>query len=92
MYIIKPYTKSQAKLLNVIVKPSTRKNKKIDVYTKDNQYICSIGSLGYLDYPNYLEKYGDYIANYQRELYKKRHHKDRLIEGSKGWYADNLLW
>ena len=92
MYIIKPYTKHKAKLLNVIVKPSTRKNKKIDVYTKDNQYICSIGFLGYLDYPTYLEQYGETIANHHRELYKKRHQKDRLIEGSKGWYADNLLW
>jgi len=92
MYIIKPYTKSQAKLLNVIVKPSTRKNKKIDVYTKDNQYICSIGDIRYLDYPTYMEQYGESVANYHRELYKKRHQKDRLKVESKGWYADNLLW
>ena len=92
MYIIKPYTKSKAKLLNVIIKPSTRKNKKIDVYTKNNDYICSIGDSRYLDYPTYLEQYGESIANRHRELYKKRHYKDRLIEGSQGWYADNLLW
>ena len=40
VYKIKPYSYEKAKLLNVKIKPSTRKDKKIDVY-KDNKYICS---------------------------------------------------
>lgn len=92
MYFILPYSKNQAKKLNVIIKPSTRKNKKIDVYNFNNEYICSIGDIRYNDYPTYLLKYGEKVANHHRNLYKKRHQKDRLIEGSKGWFADNLLW
>ena len=44
VYQIKPYSYEQAKKLNVEVKPSTRKDKKIDVY-KDKKYICSIGDI-----------------------------------------------
>lgn len=92
MYHILPYTKEQASQLGVIVKPSTRKNKKIDVFTKTNEYICSVGALGYGDYPTFQKLYGKEFADKKRELYKKRHQKDRTIKGSRGWYADKLLW
>ena len=92
MYIIKPYTKRRAKLLNVLVKPSTRQGKKIDVFTKDGKYITSIGAKGYLDYPYYLKYYGKQIADKKRKLYKIRHKANRLIRGSRGWFADQLLW
>lgn len=39
MYKIKKYSKDQAEKLNVKIKPSTKANKKIDVYDKDNKYI-----------------------------------------------------
>jgi hypothetical protein len=51
MYKILPYTIKQAKKLNVIVQPSIKKNKKLDVFSKDGTYICSVGALGYKDYP-----------------------------------------
>ena len=54
VYQIKPYSYEQAKKLNVEIKPSTRKDKKIDVY-KDNKYICSIGDINYYDYPTYIQ-------------------------------------
>ena len=38
VYQIKPYSYEQAKKLNVEIKPSTRKDKKIDVY-KDKIYL-----------------------------------------------------
>lgn len=92
MYIIKPYTKRKAKLLNVYVRPSTRKGKKIDIYNKNWEYITSIGAKGYNDYPTFLLYYGKRYADEKRRLYKLRHQKDRKIKYSRGWWADQLLW
>jgi hypothetical protein len=49
-YKITEYTKEQAKKLGVTVKPSTNKNKKIDVF-KGGEKIASVGGAGYADYP-----------------------------------------
>jgi hypothetical protein len=91
MYLIKPYTYKQAKKLNVVVKPSTLRGKKIDVFKRGIK-ICSIGAKGYYDYPTYLAIFGKQYANERRRLYKLRHRKDRLVKGSAGFYADKLLW
>ena len=90
MYKIKPYTKEKARQLNVIVKPSTNKNKKIDVY-KDNKKIASIGDIHYYnnDYPTYLLEKGKLYADKRKLLYHKRHQKDN---GLNGYYSKNLLW
>jgi hypothetical protein len=58
MYKITNYSFKKAKDLNVIIKPSTRKNKKIDVFSKDGDYIVSIGVVGYLDFPTYIKTKG----------------------------------
>lgn len=92
MYVILPYTLNAAKRLKVIVLPSKRKNKKIDVYDKHGNYITSIGAKGAMDYPNYLKYFGKKYAEQRRRLYKLRHSKDRKIKGSAGYYADQLLW
>jgi hypothetical protein len=92
MYIIKPYTYKQAKKLNVIVKPSRLKNKKIDVFNKLGKKIVSVGAKGYADYPTYLLIFGKKYADARRKLYKIRHQKDRLKKGTAGYYADKLLW
>ena len=91
MYQISNYTKDQAKKLNVIVKPSTRKGKKIDV-VKNGVVISSIGAIGYSDYPTYIKSHGLEYANNRRKLYKIRHEKDRHVVNSTGYYADKLLW
>jgi len=91
VYQIKPYSYEKAKLLNVEIKPSTRKDKKIDVY-KDNKYICSIGDINYYDYPTYIQNNGITFANERRKLYKQRHNNDRNIKNSSGYYADKILW
>lgn len=49
--------------LNVIVKPSTKKDKKIDVI-KNNAVIASIGAIGYSYYPTYLEMDKDYAVDF----------------------------
>ena len=89
MYKIKKYSYDQAKKLNVDIKPSTRKNKKIDVY-KDDVYICSIGDINYNDYPSYL-LIDKELAEKRRMLYHQRHKKDNIIN-TKGYYSLNILW
>ena len=91
MYQIKEYSYNKAKLLNVTIKPSTRKGKKIDVY-KNNNYIASIGALGMNDYPTYIQMNGIEYANERRKLYKQRHKNDLNKPNSAGYYAYNILW
>jgi hypothetical protein len=90
-YSITNYTKSQAKKLGVVVKPSSVKGKKIDVF-KNGEKIASVGALGYSDYPTYMKTKGKAYADERRKLYKIRHSKDRNVKGSDGYYADKLLW
>lgn len=90
MYDILPYSKAKAKELGVTIKPSTKKNKKIDVF-KNNELVASIGMLGYKDYPTYLKE-DRKIAESKRSAYKARHEADRKVKGSPGWYADKILW
>jgi hypothetical protein len=91
MYSITNYTYKQARKLGVIVKPSTNKTKKIDVY-KNNKKIASVGAYGMNDYPTYMKKNGIKYAKTRRRLYKIRHNKDRKKKWSNGWLADKLLW
>ena len=90
-YAITPYTYKQAKKLGVVVKPSTNKTKKIDVY-KHNRKIASVGAYGMNDYPTYMKLRGKTYAKTRRRLYKIRHNKDRKTRWTHGWLADKLLW
>jgi hypothetical protein len=87
MYSILPYTKAKAKELGVEIKPSKKKNKKIDVYT--DQGVISIGDKRYKDYPTFQKFYGTPTANFRRRLYLLRHKNDT---GLAGYYARELLW
>lgn len=91
MYDITEYSYQQAKRLGVTIKPSTNKKKKIDVF-KDGDKIASIGAVGYGDYPTFTKEKGKEFADKKRQLYKKRHEKDRHIKGTNSWWADNILW
>ena len=90
-YIIQPYSKEQARKLNVTIKPSTNKMKKIDVYKGDKK-IASIGAINYNDYPTYLKKNGRVYADNRRKLYKIRHQNDINKINSPGYFANKLLW
>ena len=92
MYKILPYTAAQARRLNVMIRTSSRKGKKIDVFDKEGYYITSVGARGYLDYPTYKKLFGKTVADQRRKLYKARHEKDRKVKGSPGYFADQLLW
>lgn len=89
MYKITQYTKNQAKKYDVIVKNSTNKNKKIDVF-KDGKKISSVGAINYKDYPTYLKEEGKQKADERRKLYKLRHKKD--LNAKNGKWANRLLW
>ena len=89
MYSITNYTRKQAKRLGVTVKPSTKPTKKIDVFKGDKK-IASVGALGMMDYPTYIQQKGLTFAKNRRRLYKIRHKKDR--HHGPGYYADQLLW
>ena len=90
-YTITKYTYKQAKKLGVTVKPSTNKTKKIDVYKKGEK-VASVGARGYNDFPTFMKLKGKKYAQTRRKLYKMRHEKDRHVKGSRGFYADRLLW
>jgi len=90
-YKIKIRSYDNAKKLGVIIRPSTRKDKKIDIFTKHNKYITSIGATGYNDYPTYLLT-DPKMAEQKKTNYKKRHDNHRNKVGSPSWYADKILW
>lgn len=84
MYKITDYSYNQAKKLGVQIKPSSLKNKKIDVFKGDKK-IASIGDIRYTDFATTKDKE-------QRRLYKIRHDKTRKKIGTKSYYADKILW
>jgi len=90
-YTITKYTRRQARLIGVTVKPSTNKTKKIDVY-KDGNKIAAVGANGMNDYPTYMKLRGKKYAKTRRRLYKIRHNSDRKEKWTNGWLADKLLW
>ena len=92
MYQILPYSHNQASKLKVIIKPSRKKNKKIDVYDLNNNYLVSIGSIDHFDYPYYIKYKGKEYAEKRRELYKKRFEKTRKIKNTASYFADKILW
>jgi hypothetical protein len=92
MYELKRYSIDNARELQVKIKSSTRKHKKIDIYTQTGLYICSIGDCRYSDYPSYIISHGLEYANKRRLLYKQRHERYRHVISSPSYYADRLLW
>lgn len=82
-YDLKKAEKNAAKI-GVTVKPSTRKEKKLDVF-KDGKKVASIGAKGYDDYTKHRDKK-------RKKLYKKRHEKYRHKKGTASYYADKILW
>ncbi len=60
-----------------LIKKSTRKNKKYDVFDKNKKYLFSFGSSLY---QHYFDVIGDYshlnhLDKKRRDLYYKRHNK-----------------
>ena len=92
MYKITARQLKNANALNVLIKPSKNKIKKIDVFNLQGVKIASIGAAGYKDYDIYLATEGLTYANERRRLYKIRHNNDRNKKGTAGYFADKILW
>lgn len=70
----------------IVIKKSTRKNKKLDLFLKsDNRYLMSIGDNRYEDFTIHNDEK-------RRQHYKARHNKYRHKKYSRSWFSDNLLW
>ena len=91
MYTITNYTRAKARKLGVVVKRSTSKFKKIDVF-KNGKKVASVGAIGYSDYPTFIKTKGKEFADKRRSAYRKRHQNNRTKIGTNGWYASSLLW
>jgi hypothetical protein len=92
VYKIKQYSYNKAKKIGVSIYPSNRRLKKIDVFSPDDEFICSIGDTRYKDYPTFLEEEGEEIAEMHRKAYRSRHAKELKKIGTPGWWAHYLLW
>lgn len=90
-YTIREHTREQAKKLGVSVKPSTVKDKKIDVH-KGGEKVASVGHKDYSDYATLLKTAGKEEADRRRKAYKSRHEMTRHKVGTNSYYADKLLW
>ena len=93
-YEIKDIQKKKAEKLNVEIKPSTTKKKKLDVF-KDGEKVASIGATGYKDYGTYLEELPKKDADKKRKNYIARHKKEPKMKDGKrtnSYYADKILW
>ena len=91
-YKITQYSYDKAEKLNLIIKSSKNKGKKLDVYTINNEFLHSIGDINYNDYPSYCIIYNEQYANERRRLYHIRHKKGINIINSKQYLSANLLW
>lgn len=80
------------KYRNWIIKPSTLKHKKYDVFNKEKK-VLSFGDKRYQQYKDKIGHYShlDHLDKKRRELYYKRHNKDYGIH-SADWFSKKFLW
>jgi hypothetical protein len=100
MYNITDYSYARANQIGVIIKPSEKEGKKIDVYhpngvagshpSMQGDYICSVGAYGMGDYPTYIESHGLEFANERRKRFYQRF--KNIQKDTKLWYSSVLLW
>ena len=91
-YKITKYSFDKAKELNLTIKVSKNKLKKIDVYKDNGVFLASIGDSRYNDYPNYCIIYNKEYADKRKLLYHNRHKQNSDVKYSKQWLALHLLW
>ncbi len=90
LYDIKDYSYARANQIGVMIKPSEKAHKKIDVYDEYEQYICSIGAKKMSDYPTYVETHGIEFANERRKRFYQRF--NNIKQDTTIWYSSVILW
>ena len=88
MYKIKAQQRKRAKEIGVEIKPSTKGNFKLDVYSKGRP-IASAGDKRFADFATYKETKGLAFANLRKQAYFRRHQSDKSLRGLLAAY---LLW
>ena len=88
MYKIKPAQRKRAKEIGVEIRPSTKGNFKLDVYSK-GRLIASVGHKHYADYATYKETKGLAYANFRKQAYFRRHQGDKSL---RELLANFFLW
>lgn len=82
------------KINGYTIKPSTRKNKKYDVY-KNDKYITSFGDTRYQHYYDKIGYY-EHLNHYdekRRKNYRSRHRNDNITDPNyAGYWSYNYLW
>lgn len=103
-YKIKSLQLENARKLDVVIKPSKKKNKKVDVFDKKGNLLASIGGVYpngkfYNDFATYIDKIGLTKARKKRDAYIKRHSKEpkfKMKDGKRiytpSYWADKILW
>jgi len=84
--------KANARKIGVVVRRSTRKNKKLDIFNRKGMKIASIGDSRYSDFHSYKRTKGIEFAKKRQTLYRIRHAKNIKVVGSAGYYANAILW
>ena len=90
-YNITDYTYKQAEKYGVEVKPSKRREKKLDVF-KDGKRVATVGAIKYGDFATYLQTRGQEYAEERRALFKKRFNRYIKKPNTNAWWASVLLW
>ena len=88
MYKINKKQYEIADKLGLVITPSIKKDKKLDVY-KNGKYLSSIGASGYDDYYSHFKSHDKLFADERKMLYLLRH-KDNI--GDAGRLSKYLLW
>ena len=88
MYKINKKQYEIADKLGLVITPSIKKDKKLDVY-KNGKYLVSIGAKGSDDYHSHFKNNNLVFANERKRLYLLRH-KDNI--GDAGRLSKYLLW
>lgn len=99
-YKVKKLQLEKAKKLNLVIKSSQKKNKKIDVFNQKGELLASIGGVKpdgsfYMDYASYIQTIGLEKANVKRKNYLKRHANEPKIKDGRrtpSYYSDVILW
>ncbi len=87
MYKISPASYKLAKIYIVDIIPSTKTNRKVEVY-RDGVYLASIEDSRYMDYHLWLKEIGKAYADARKRLFYMRHNKETF----KLKLAKLLLW
>lgn len=95
-YNITTEIKQRARALNIEVKPSRNKSKKLDAYDNDGNFIASFGQAGANDYHVWKRTKGEAYANERRRLYHSRHKgeapKTKNGKLTASYLAKAILW